>query len=247
MTTIEKKRKFLRADGWQLWPLMRTDQRQHLPPPPLEKPYPEDATLICLVDAKDFTVGSAPLAGLIRSRQSKRKYLPDPLTLEEMSFLLWATQGVTHVSADRVNTRRSVPSAGARHPLETYLFIQRVTGVEPGLYRYLPLEHKLLFLRADPDLPDQVNAACAEFAGSAAVVFFWTVIPYRTEWRYGALSARMIPMDAGHVCQNLYLACGAIGAGACAVAAFNQEKMDNLLGVDGMDEFTLYTAPVGKI
>ncbi len=67
------------------------------------------------------------------------------------------------------------------------------------------------------------------------------------EWRYGLASHKVIALDAGHVCQNLYLACEAIGAGTCAIAAYNQDAMDQLLGVNGRDEFTIYLAPVGKI
>jgi SagB-type dehydrogenase family enzyme len=67
------------------------------------------------------------------------------------------------------------------------------------------------------------------------------------EWRYGLASFKLIALDAGHVCQNLYLACEAINAGTCAIAAYNQEKLDTLLGVDGDEEFAVYMAPVGKI
>jgi SagB-type dehydrogenase family enzyme len=67
------------------------------------------------------------------------------------------------------------------------------------------------------------------------------------EWRYDIAAHRVIAIDAGHVCQNLYLACEAIDSGTCAIAAFDQEKMDKLLNVDGNDEFVIYLAPVGKI
>jgi SagB-type dehydrogenase family enzyme len=79
------------------------------------------------------------------------------------------------------------------------------------------------------------------------VTCIWTTIPYRMEWRYGAAAHKVIALDAGHVCQNLYLACEAIGAGTCAVAAYHQELMDQFLRVDGTDEFTIYIAPVGKV
>ena len=75
----------------------------------------------------------------------------------------------------------------------------------------------------------------------------WTVIPYRTEWRYSFISPKIIALDAGHVCQNLYLACEAIGAGTCAIGAYNQAALDALLGVDGIEEFAIYVAPVGKV
>ena len=84
------------------------------------------------------------------------------------------------------------------------------------------------------------------FVGRAAVVFIWTTIPYRMEWRYGLAAHKVIALDAGHVCQNLYLACEAVGSGTCAIAAYDQEAMDRLVDVDGREEFTVYLAPVGK-
>jgi len=171
------------------------------------------------------------------------------LTLEELSFLLWATQGVVGIAAGGHTAWRTVPSAGSRHPFETYLFINRVQQVGQGLYRYLPFEHQLCFLRAEPQMGRAIGTGCngQTFAGTAAVTFIWTAIPYRTEWRYGPISPKLIALDAGHLCQNLYLAAEAIGGGACAIAAYQQAALDAVLGVDGVEEFTVYVAPVGKI
>ena len=92
-----------------------------------------------------------------------------------------------------------------------------------------------------------VQAALGQpYPGEAAVTFIWTAVPYRMEWRYGIVAHKVIAVDAGHVCQNLYLACEAIDAGACAMAAYDQEGMDELLRVDGQDEFTIYLASVGR-
>ena len=85
-----------------------------------------------------------------------------------------------------------------------------------------------------------------DWIANAAVVFVWTTIPYRMEWRYDLAAHRVILLDAGHVCQNLYLACEAIGAATCAIAAYDQDLIDWLLGLDGKDEFVIYMAPVGK-
>ena len=85
------------------------------------------------------------------------------------------------------------------------------------------------------------------FAATGAVLFVWATVPHRMEWRYLQAAHRVILLDAGHVCQNLYLACEAIHAGTCAIAAYDQEAMDELIQVDGEDQFTLYLAPVGKI
>jgi len=256
MESIEKYREFLKADIWEEWEKLETDQRKHIPPPPLQKPYPADATLVDLVAPNDLTVGKMPLIEAIRRRRSRREFTPEPLTLEELSFLLWATQGVSQTGSGPNDvvwkgqiTLRNVPSGGARHPFETYLLVSRVERLAPGLYRYLPLEHKLCFLYPYAELADMVNdtwGSRRSLMGSA-VVFIWTAIPYRTEWRYSIISPKIIALDAGHLCQNLYLACEAIGAGTCAVGAYDQKKMDALVHVDGEEEFVIYLAPVGKI
>ena len=115
--------------------------------------------------------------------------------------------------------------------------------------RYLPTTHQLLFEFSEEQLPAKITEAAfhQHFCGSSAVVFVWTALPYRTEWRYGTASYKVLAIDAGHVCQNLYLACEAIEAGTCAVAAYDQEAMDYLLKLDGDQEFTVYLAPVGKV
>jgi SagB-type dehydrogenase family enzyme len=240
-------RQMIKAHLWDNWGSLELDQKLGLPNPPLQKPYPPESTLIDLISPGDFTIGSMSLIETIRIRQSCRKYLPDPLSIEELSFLLWATQGVKKIIMDGYATRRTVPSGGSRHPFETYLAIQRVGSLAPGLYRYLAIEHKLLLLKEDPAIGSKISDACADFALGSAVTFIWTAIPYRTEWRYGPLSAKLIAQDSGHVCQSLYLACTAIHVGTCAVGAYSQIKMDALLGVDGVDEFTIYCAPVGKV
>ena len=178
----------------------------------------------------------------------RRRFGDRPLKLVELSFLLWATQGVRQ-QLNEATALRTVPSAGARHALETYLCVSRVDGLEPAVYRYLPLEHELLLESQAPNLRQQLAAATfgQSFVGNAAVAFVWTTIPYRMEWRYGLAAHKVIALDAGHVCQNLYLACESIGAGTCAVAAYHQQLMDRLIGVDGNDEFVIYLAPVGKL
>jgi SagB-type dehydrogenase family enzyme len=142
-----------------------------------------------------------------------------------------------------------VPSAGCRHSFETYLLIFNVAGLDVGIYRYLPIDNSLLFESSQNGLSKKITDASfgQSFIGRAAVVFVWTTIPYRMEWRYDIAAHRVIAIDAGHVCQNLYLACEAIDSGTCAIAAFDQEKMDQLINVDGKDEFVIYLAPVGKI
>lgn len=227
----------------------RTDQTRGFPPPPVQKPCQPDAEKIDLEPVESLqTIFPIDLSVAIKQRVSHRKFLTNPLSLAELSYLLWATQGARGERGSG-SVLRTVPSAGCRHAFETYLAIHLVENLQPGIYRYLPLNHQLV-LEAEPDrLSDRVGMAALgqNFVGRCAVTFIWTAIPYRMEWRYGAASYKVIALDAGHVCQNLYLACEAIGTGTCAIAAYHQLMMDDLLGVDGEDEFVVYLAPVGKV
>jgi SagB-type dehydrogenase family enzyme len=248
--SLEKYQAFLKSPINSPADLLESDQDRGVPAPPCQKPHPQDARLLDLIPPEAFTLGQAPLVDLIRQRKSRRKYTQEPLTLEELSFLLWATQGVRQANSERTRVWRTVPSSGATHPFETYLVINRVAEIQPGLYRYLSLEHKLLLVSPiDQEWLNKLVYACRgqEFVSQSAVTFVWTVIPYRAEWRYANDAHKAIAQDSGHVCQNLYLASEAIGAGTCAVAAYAQNAMDALLGVDGSDEFVMYLAPVGKV
>jgi SagB-type dehydrogenase family enzyme len=227
-----------------------TDEERGLPYPDIQKPYPENADLIDLVPPDAFTIGHISLLDAINQRRSHRKYTTASLSLEEFSFLLWSTQGVSGFIRRGMKTLRTVPSGGAMHPFETYLAVNRVKGLAPGIYRYIAIGHKLYREDLDvSDLSQRVNRVSFDqnFVGKAAVVFIWSVRPYRTEWRYAETSLKDILMSAGHICQNLYLACEAIGAGTCAIAAYRQDELDALIGVDGEDEIAIYLAPVGKI
>ncbi len=247
METPEKYCQFLKADLWQLGEKIETGQKMHQVMPPPEKPVASGAAMVDLVAPGDFRVGQLPLLEAINCRRSQREYTLGSLTFEELSFLLWTTQGVHRVFGDGLFLLRSVPSAGGRHPFETYLIVNRVESLNPGLYRYLALEHKLSMLVVGAIDADRIALATSHrFAAESAVIFAWTVIPFRMEWSYGILSAKMIAQESGHICQNLYLACQAIGAGACAIGGYHQAEMDRLLGVDGKEEFTIYLAPVGK-
>lgn len=226
-----------------------TDQNRGLDPPPVEKPCSADAKRIKLVPASDMkTITNVDVYAAIGNRRSRRGFSRKPMTLKELSFLLWATQGIRKI-ADSGSAFRTVPSAGCRHALETYLAIFRVEGIEVGIYRYLPVEHELVLVSQPEGLSARVTEAALgqQFVGRGAVTFIWTTIPYRMEWRYDIAAHKVIALDAGHVCQNLYVACEAIHAGTCAIAAYHQELMDSLLGIDGTDEFTIYLAPVGKL
>ncbi len=224
-----------------------TPQSEGVEPPPVQKPVEPGRRIIPLPSAQEWSVAGCDLQAAIAGRESHRRFSEDPLTLDELAFLLWATQGVRAIRHEAA-VLRTVPSAGCRHPFETYLAILRITGLEPGIYRYLPLDHALVYEQDIPNLAARVTAACRgqAFAGRAAVTFIWTAVMARTEWRYAEASYKVIALDAGHLCQNLYLACAAIGAGTCAIAAYNQDLADELVAVDGSEELTVYISPVGK-
>jgi len=167
--------------------------------------------------------------------------------LDELSYLLWCTQGVLGTRGTYA-TFRNVPSAGARHALETYLLVNHVEGLRPGIYRYLAIEHKLLRVNLRRGVAEAVTAACwgQQIVAASAVTFLWVAVPYRMAWRYGQRGYRYLHLDVGHVCQNLYLAVQNVGCGACAIAAFRDEDLNRVLGIDGEEQFAIYVATVGK-
>ncbi|MDW8799730.1 SagB/ThcOx family dehydrogenase [Clostridium sp. A1-XYC3] len=245
----ETLKNFLKADAFEELKQIETDQDKELPQPAVQKSCPASPKLIDLVSADAFECGSMSILDSLKFRKSRRVFSEDTLTIEELSYLLWSAQGVKKIVNKGYATLRTVPSAGARHSFETYLAVLNVEGLENGIYRYLPLEHKLLFLYSDTDLADKLNSAVLnqKFVSNSAVTFIWSTIPYRMEWRYSVASAKLIAIDAGHVCENIYLAAESINAGTCAIAAYDQDQMDRLIGVDGNNEFTIYLAAVGKV
>lgn len=232
-----------------------TDQQQKLPSLPCLQEKKGNGTIPLPMDFEHLPV-SGNIMDLLSSRESRRQYTQEPLSLLELSFLLWGTQGVRRF-AGRQNqvTFRNVPSAGSRHAFETYLFINRVEGLEKGIYHYLPEKHRLELWEDRSDYDTELTQAlCGQyFAASAPVLFVWSAVPYRMEWRYGLKAAKYTLIDAGHVCENLYLMCEAIGCGTCAIGAYDQDCMDELLGfqpgpsADKDYQCAVYAAPVGKV
>ncbi|KLO24967.1 SagB/ThcOx family dehydrogenase [Marinitoga sp. 1155] len=223
------------------------DRKKGIPIPPYIKPFDENGEFIDLTPIEKINLGNVDLKEVLNNRMSRRNFSDIPLSLEELSYLLYYTQGIRNIVKNKV-IFRTVPSAGATHPLETYLLIFNVEGIEKGLYRYIPTIDKLQLLKKGDFSKEVIEATLGQiFVGNSAVVFVWTAIPYRTEWKYSFEAHKTIAIDAGHVCQNLYLTAESINCGTCAVAAYDQEKMDNLIGVDGEEEFVVYLAPIGKV
>ena len=226
-----------------------TDKSMGIKPPPMVKEYDKNAILITLPKPNKKVLAKDNIFDCIEERKTYRKYSDNTLSIDELSYLLWATQGVRKINKEKNITYRNVPSGGERNPFETYLVIDKVKGIKKGIYRYLPLSHELAFLFEDKEISNKLIAFSngQPQVGSNAVCFIWSTIPYRTEWKYTTESMKTIAVEAGHICQNLYLACTSINCGTNAIGSYNQKEMDNLLKLDGIDEFTVYLAPVGKV
>lgn len=220
-----------------------SDQQLGIPKPPLEIPCGEERTPIQLAKPEG---ARSEFQKLVEGRSSVRTYASTALTQAELSYLLWCTQGVKTV--DYGHTFRTVPSAGARHALETALLINNVEGLWPGLYHFRALNHTLQEFVLSDRIASEVAHACLgqNFIRQSAATFIWYADAARMTWRYQQRGYRYLFLDAGHVCQNLYLAAESIGCGACAIAAYDDDRLNDLLHLDGAENFVLYLAAVGK-
>ena len=224
-----------------------SDQTRGLPQPPLELTLPEGLNPINLPAPRQLKMPSMDLRLAIEKRETLRAYSDENITLEELSYLLWATQGVKEVT-NRPVTKRTVPSAGARHAFETWLLVNRVQDLQPDLYRYFAIEHQLTRMPAVEDIRQKLTDGCGhqKHVFESAVTFFWVAVVERMTWRYPARGLRYLFLDAGHVCQNLYLAAEQIGCGVCAIAAYDDDLVNQALQVDGRNLFTIYIASLGR-
>lgn len=216
--------------------------------PEPEKPIPAGARVIQLPDpAKSLPDRTKNLFDILKERRSRRDYRDQSLTLEQLAILLWSIQGV--IESGYGYLLRTSPSAGARHPLETYVNLVRIEDQMPGLYRYSPFMHKLIQVSDDEHISWRLAKACLgqNMFNTCAVSFIWTAVIQRSRWKYQQRAYRYIYLDAGHVCQNLYLACEALGLGCCAVAAFDDDAVNEILAIDGKEEFVIYLATVGRV
>ncbi|HUT82857.1 MAG TPA: SagB/ThcOx family dehydrogenase [Candidatus Bathyarchaeia archaeon] len=247
---MKENRKFLQFFDTEEYKkeVPESDEEKKIPPPPFERPYTTDANLIDLVSPEDFKIGKTPFLSIVNTRKSRRKYTEEPLSLEELSFLLWCTQGLKRESKSGRGVFRTVPSSGAKSPFETYLVINRVDSLKPGLYRYISFKHKLLFIKEIKDAEKTVGELTfsQNFVGKAQVIFFWIAVPYRTEWRYTILAHKFIAIDLGLLSQSLYMACEAVKLGTCAIGYYEQNKLDKLFELETEDEFVVLVQPVGK-
>jgi SagB-type dehydrogenase family enzyme len=186
-----------------------------------------------------------PVNLAIQERKSVRQYSPEKLTLSEAGQLLWAAGGAT---VDGITgPTRSYPSAGGVYPLEIYLISGDVEELEPGMYRYDWKSHSLTAIRAGDIRKELAEAAYGQrMIASAPATIVVTAIYEKTEARYGERGrALFVPMDAGHLGQNVHLQAHSMGFGTVMVAGFNKEAAANVL--EGVSGEPVYMMPVGKI
>jgi len=245
----KQERKFLKSN-FDEFNSSNTDKAKGIQRPLEVKEYDLSSSFITLPDVNEDVVIQNNIYQCIKERRSTRLYSKESISLLELSYLLWTTQGIT--GSKNGLTLRTVPCSGATHTFETYLLINNVDGLKKGIYRYLPVEHKLLLISLMDEIDNRIDEITLDqpfvpnFAKKAAVVFVWSTTPYRSEWKFDITAHKKILIDVGHICQNLYLASESIGAGTCAIGIYDQKTIDSLLKLDGEEEFVVYLAAVGK-
>jgi len=191
------------------------------------------------------TCGGASLDQALRKRKSIRDFGPQPVTTQQLSYLLWASTGI-HRSEYGCQFR-TAPSAGALYPIETYLVINNVAGLERGVYHYSIKDHLLEELRTGYFGDEMAAAALGQrMCARAAVVFVWTAIFARTTSKYGQRGYRYVYLDAGHIAQNLALASTALGLSSCEIGALYDDEVNGIVGVDGSEESVVCMCVVGR-
>ncbi len=178
----------------------------------------------------------------IKERRSVRDFSNEKITLDELSMLLWAGQGITSDWGGRAS-----PSAGALYPIELYVVPNKVEGVDCGIYKYVPPEHKLVLVQEGAFGEEMFDACMGQTCvRDAAVVIVMTAVRERTAVKYGDAADTLIAMEAGHISENILLEAVSLGLGAVPVGGFVPAEVDEILGV-GKGETALYVAAVGKI
>jgi len=209
--------------------------------PDTYKKYPS-ARMIQL--SLKFPSQSLPVGEAVKLRRSIRSFSPRPLSLDDLSFLLWASTGVQR--KEQGYEFRTVPSAGALYPIETYLIVNNVEDLEKALYHYNIEAHALEELKVG-DFAEKIAHAALEqkMCIKAPVVLIWTAVFERSKWKYAQRAYRYVYLDAGHIAQNLALSATGIGLGSCQIGAFFDDEINQIIEVDGVNESVLYLSVVG--
>jgi len=243
---IEEKRSFIRFEE-EKEPDFESDQEAGLPMPPLFKEPSGGEEIPLPKNFEDLPI-KTDFLDIINSRRSERVYTKEPISLLELSYIIWCAQGVEENRGDGYMTMRTVPSGGGRHGFELYFAAMRVDGLIPGIYHYLPQSDSVELIKEFSDTKEVVVSALDQkWVAKAPVMLYLTLIPSRNEWRYGPFAHRVALIDAGHVGQNIYLACTSIGLGTCGIAAFDNAACSKLLNIDLNEEFVVYCGPCGHV
>jgi len=209
--------------------------------PETYKKYPSAKTIPL---SREFPTKSLPMLDVLKKRRSVRSFFPKPLSIADLSFLLWASTGIQR----KVHCYefRTVPSAGALYPIETYLIINNVEDLEKGLYHYDIQAHALEELKVGSFSERIADAALGqEMIVDAPVVLIWTGVFERSKWKYAQRAYRYVYLDAGHIAQNLALSATSIGLGSCQIGAFFDDEINQIISIDGEEESVLYLSVVG--
>lgn len=210
--------------------------------PETYKTYPDAETIE--LPEPNLSAGK-PIWDILSQRRSIRDYTSAPVSMETLSQLLWAIQGVTARMGPYA--LRSAPSAGALYPIETYVLVNRVANLDAGVYHYDVRQHRLEVVRKGDFGEEAARAGLGqEMLENAALAFIWTAVIERSKWKYRERAYRYIYMDAGHIGQNAYLAAEALGLGCCTVGAFFDDEVNAVIGVDGESETAVYLCSIGK-
>lgn len=182
---------------------------------------------------------------VINGRRSTRSFNSKPLTMKELGLLLFGMSGITRETS-RMEFR-TVPSAGGLYPIEIYPIINNIDGLNRGVCHYNIKNHELEVLKQG-DFREKVANACLNQAMAyySAVDFIWTAVISRSKWKYLQRCYRYIYLDGGHIGQNFYLVAEALDLGACTIGAIYDEELNELLGLDGKKETTIYVGVAGR-
>jgi SagB-type dehydrogenase family enzyme len=187
------------------------------------------------------TSGAVSLEETLHKRHSVRDFLPAPISLKDVSQLLWAAQGITH--DDQL---RTAPSAGALYPLELYLVAGEVVSLPAGIYHYLPQRHRLEVIRRGDFRTDLAAAAMhQDWLKDSAAILVFAAVEERTTAKYGSRGPSYVRTEIGHAAQNVLLQAVALGLGGTPVGAFDDEWSAQVLDLPA-EEKILYLVPIGK-
>jgi len=211
--------------------------------PPKYKTYEKPIRTVDL--PHPVTEGGSGIWGVLSTRRTRRTYKPEPLSLTELSQLLWAGDGKSREG--RETFLRTAPSAGALYPIELYVMVNNVTGLDKGIYHFDVVGGRLSMIKAGAFGQQAAAAALGQamLEKSGAVIFMTAVIE-RTRWKYNQRAYRYIYLDAGHIGQNLCLAAEAMGLGICPIGAFYDDELNEIIEVDGTEETVVYAMTVGR-